>query len=258
VNHLSKNCSTYAWIVLALLWPVAMLNYLDRQMVSTIRASIHDVQFTLILSIALVVLVVLVFLRTIRATVIAGVALPFYWALWAPIPVALAALGVAEVGALALRATSGRQRVVVGFTTAVAVVALLIPIVGQMREVQSLQPVSLSAVPQIRAQLGLKGTIITSGTYLPEISPFIPNTPISHKLPANLATVDTVLLGQPRCRTLIDPTIRAFVATNVRSGSLRLVRSDRLFRVYVASQPLHAPSRAEIDSEPKGRLADNC
>jgi multidrug efflux pump len=43
---------------------------------NTIRASIHDVQFTLILSVALVVMVVLIFLRTIRATVIAGVALP--------------------------------------------------------------------------------------------------------------------------------------------------------------------------------------
>ena len=43
---------------------------------NTIRASIHDVQFTLILSVALVVLVVLIFLRTIRATIIAGVALP--------------------------------------------------------------------------------------------------------------------------------------------------------------------------------------
>ena len=42
----------------------------------TIRASIHDVQFTLVLSVALVVLVVLVFLRTLRATFIAGVALP--------------------------------------------------------------------------------------------------------------------------------------------------------------------------------------
>jgi multidrug efflux pump len=42
----------------------------------TIRSSIHDVQFTLILSIVLVVLVVLIFLRTIRATIIAGVALP--------------------------------------------------------------------------------------------------------------------------------------------------------------------------------------
>ena len=43
---------------------------------TTIRASVHDVQFTLILSVALVVLVVLIFLRTIRATIIAGVALP--------------------------------------------------------------------------------------------------------------------------------------------------------------------------------------
>ena len=42
----------------------------------TIRASIHDVQFTLVLSVGLVVLVVLMFLRTIRATIIAGVALP--------------------------------------------------------------------------------------------------------------------------------------------------------------------------------------
>jgi multidrug efflux pump len=43
---------------------------------TVIRASIHDVQFTLVLSVVLVVLVVLVFLRTVRATIIAGVALP--------------------------------------------------------------------------------------------------------------------------------------------------------------------------------------
>ena len=43
---------------------------------STIRASVRDVQFTLALSVALVVLVVLLFLRSIRATIIAGVALP--------------------------------------------------------------------------------------------------------------------------------------------------------------------------------------
>jgi multidrug efflux pump len=42
----------------------------------TIRASVRDVQFTLVLSIVLVVMVVLLFLRTIRATIIAGVALP--------------------------------------------------------------------------------------------------------------------------------------------------------------------------------------
>ena len=43
---------------------------------ATIRASIHDVQLTLALSVALVVLVVLLFLRSWAATVIAGTALP--------------------------------------------------------------------------------------------------------------------------------------------------------------------------------------
>ncbi len=38
---MTARTTTYAWAVVALLWPVAMLNYLDRQMVSTIRASIR-------------------------------------------------------------------------------------------------------------------------------------------------------------------------------------------------------------------------
>jgi multidrug efflux pump len=42
----------------------------------TIRASVHDVQFTLVLAVVLVTLVVLIFLRSLRATLIAGVALP--------------------------------------------------------------------------------------------------------------------------------------------------------------------------------------
>ena len=53
---------------------IAMTIVSDRT--GTIKASIADVQFTLILSVVLVVLVVLVFLRSIRATIIAGVALP--------------------------------------------------------------------------------------------------------------------------------------------------------------------------------------
>src|SRR5579862_6981364 len=43
---------------------------------ATIRASVRDVQFTLMLSVFLVVMVVFIFLRTLRATIIAGVALP--------------------------------------------------------------------------------------------------------------------------------------------------------------------------------------
>jgi multidrug efflux pump len=43
---------------------------------ATIQASVHDVQFTLVLAVILVVAVVFLFLRTVRATIIAGVALP--------------------------------------------------------------------------------------------------------------------------------------------------------------------------------------
>ena len=42
----------------------------------TIKASIHDVQLTLAIAVGLVVMVVLIFLRSWRATVVAGVALP--------------------------------------------------------------------------------------------------------------------------------------------------------------------------------------
>ena len=43
---------------------------------ATIRASLHDVQFTLLISIALVILVVFLFLRDFRATLIPAVAVP--------------------------------------------------------------------------------------------------------------------------------------------------------------------------------------
>lgn len=40
-QHRANSRSSYAWTVVALLWPVVLLNYLDRQMLSTIRASIR-------------------------------------------------------------------------------------------------------------------------------------------------------------------------------------------------------------------------
>ena len=41
MNSAFAKTTTYAWAVVALLWPVAMLNYLDRQMVATIRAAMR-------------------------------------------------------------------------------------------------------------------------------------------------------------------------------------------------------------------------
>jgi len=42
----------------------------------TVRASVHDVQFTLVLTIGLVVMTIFLFLRDVRATIIPGVAVP--------------------------------------------------------------------------------------------------------------------------------------------------------------------------------------
>jgi hydrophobe/amphiphile efflux-1 (HAE1) family protein len=47
---------------------------LDRSL--TVRASVHDIEITLIISIVLVILVVFVFLRTVRATIIPSIAVP--------------------------------------------------------------------------------------------------------------------------------------------------------------------------------------
>ena len=35
----SESKSGYAWLVVALLWVVALLNYMDRQMLSTMKSS---------------------------------------------------------------------------------------------------------------------------------------------------------------------------------------------------------------------------
>src|SRR5262249_12045194 len=47
---------------------------LDRTI--TVRASVHDIEVTLLISIVLVILVVFVFLRTLRATLIPSIAVP--------------------------------------------------------------------------------------------------------------------------------------------------------------------------------------
>ena len=43
---------------------------------TTIKASVHDVEFTLLLTIALVVMVIFLFLRNVWATIIPGVTVP--------------------------------------------------------------------------------------------------------------------------------------------------------------------------------------
>jgi multidrug efflux pump len=56
--------------------PPAMHLFVEQDRTTTIRASVHDVELTLLISIVLVILVVFIFLRNIWATMIPGVVVP--------------------------------------------------------------------------------------------------------------------------------------------------------------------------------------
>jgi multidrug efflux pump len=56
--------------------PAAPVMTAERHRAGSIRASVRDVETTLLMSIGLVVLVVLLFLRRLRATLIPAVAIP--------------------------------------------------------------------------------------------------------------------------------------------------------------------------------------
>jgi hypothetical protein len=86
------------------------------------------------------------------------------------------------------------------------------------------------------------------GTYPRRLRPALPAA----------ATSDAVIVGQPRCRTPIDPGIRALVAANLATGALVQVYSDRLLVIYRSTRPLATPSQAEIAAQPPSRLEDAC
>ena len=56
--------------------PPAIKLFVEQDRTQTIRASVHDVEVTLLISVVLVILVVFVFLRSIWATIIPGIAVP--------------------------------------------------------------------------------------------------------------------------------------------------------------------------------------
>ena len=189
---------------------------------------------------------------------LAGVVLPFYWVMWMPALIALSALGIGAIASLGKRASSVPQKVVVRLAVAVAVLGVLLPSVAESVRVATLVPLGAKVVPDLRAGLGLHGSILTAGTYAVELQPSMRGTHFLIAVPADLRHVDTVLVGQPRCRTLVDRGVRALVQKNVALGSLREAHSDRLLTVYVATAPLRAPTPEETAEQPPGKATDNC
>jgi|GEM_PF-899202 len=150
---------------------------------------------------------------------LAGVVLPFYWALWTPAAVALSALGCWELGQLAGRSRlaggSGRRaplvRGIAGLAAAGALVAIAVPSIGQLDRVARLQRDGAVALPGIRARFGLHGAVLATAFLPVEVAPFSGSARVLVRLPEDVRGIDTVLVGRPRCKLSPDRLIRAFV-----------------------------------------------
>lgn len=190
--------------------------------------------------------------------VIAGVALEFYWVLWSPAFFALAAIGITEVVRRAAALPGTPVRALAGAAVLLAAVVVVSSVVRQTWTVATLEPVGAVTVPPLRDELGLHGSILTTGLYLQEIRPALQPARIWTRVPGRLTSVDTVLVGKRRCRTPLDPAVRALVRVNLEEGTLRRVRSDRLLTMYVVQGPLVQPSYEDVVAEPVSRPTDGC
>lgn len=190
---------------------------------------------------------------------IAGNALPFYWVMWMPALFALSALGIGELAQRMAGATLPRPlRAPIAAALAATLGTLSSAAIAESVRVVTAPGVGASAVAAVRDRIGFSGEILTAGTYPAEFEPYLPAGMLHGALPADLAGFDTVVVGQPRCRTLIDPGIRALVQVNLAAGTLREVHTDRLVHVYVATGTLRLPTREQVDAQPLGRLSDHC
>ncbi|MGB9376377.1 MAG: hypothetical protein WCB04_02580, partial [Mycobacteriales bacterium] len=188
---------------------------------------------------------------------LAGVVLDFYWVLWMPAVVVLSAIGIWELLGRARSARPRHVRALAGVATMVALVAVIVPTVAQIGVVATMKPEGARAAAEVRAGLFLHGEILSAGNPLSELRPLV-GWGVVVDVPQDLRSIDTILLGRPRCGQSPSPKVRALIERNVRAGTLRLAHADRLMSVYVVVGPLTAPTQAQIAGYRWRRPAENC
>ena len=87
---------------------------------------------------------------------------------------------------------------------------------------------------------------------------YTPKTKVYTSAKTPVTGADLIVVSQPQCRTLIDQSVRALVAVNLRAGTVRQIYTDSQITVYGATGPLTLPTAAQTAAEPIGSLTDNC
>ncbi|MEY9837628.1 ArnT family glycosyltransferase [Streptacidiphilus sp. EB103A] len=186
---------------------------------------------------------------------VAKVALGFYWVMWMPAFFILAALGMREIVERARRLGGAVPQAV-----AVCVV-LAVPVGASVQEsikVAELKPVGVKVLPSLQRSHGLHGPVIAAGIDYELMPTYMPGTQVITSATGSLAGAETIIIGAPECRQLIDQSVRALVHVNLPQGRIQQIHTDSNFTVYRVLAPLVRPTPAQIAAEPAGRLSDHC
>jgi 4-amino-4-deoxy-L-arabinose transferase-like glycosyltransferase len=186
----------------------------------------------------------------------AGVALPYYWTLWLPLALALAALGFDEI-ARRLHAASADWRLA-SLILAAVLVPVLIGAGLETGRVATLRPAGAAVAGRMRGQLHLHGDVLATGTFRDETAPLLPSATVLNVVPKDLTSVDMILLARPRCRIERSPQVRALVAANLAAARLQLAHADHIMQIYLVTAPLIAPTAEQIRAQPPEHLRDHC
>jgi hypothetical protein len=188
---------------------------------------------------------------------IANVALGYYWVMWTPMFLVLAALGAAEV--IRRAASLPRLAMPVALVTGAAVLA--VPVgesIDQAAIVADIRPTGVMVVPKLIREHGLKGPVVSAGLPSWYWSYYMPKTTVYTNATSPVTGAETIVVGQPQCRTLIDQSVRALVDVNLKAGQVRRIYTDSLITAYAVTGHLTMPTSAQIGAEAPGKLTDHC
>lgn len=188
---------------------------------------------------------------------LANVALGYYWVMWTPMVLVLAALGCAEVIRRAGRLA--RPALPVAIITGIAVLA--VPATESVAEsvtVADLKPTGVMVVPHLMREHDLHGDVVSAGLSTWYWTYYMPSTPVYYSATEPVPDAAIIVIGQPQCRELIDQSVRALVAVNLKSGGVKQIYTDSEITAYAVTGPLALPSAAQVNDEPPGKLTDHC
>ena len=183
--------------------------------------------------------------------------LNYYWVMWLPAFLALAALGI---HALVVAINNLNP----SLWPPIATLALLLTVpaasaAAETGRVATLHPQGTAVLGKVMRAHGLHGPVVVAGLYSFELHAYPPALMlIQNGLSADASIADTIVVGRPRCRLLVDASVRALVAVNLHAGLLRRVYRDSRIDVYGAEGPLIVPTALDAAAQAPGSLAEHC